>query len=291
VCPIHDPFICVFQLLLDMLKPLTADGYKMKDSAVAKISLAYADDLSLITSSVAKMQKALGVTEKCLDWTETMKAKPQKCVSYAAKQFDPRNVHKLPFERYSDTRYAPYDPLLTIGGKRITFIVTPCTRCSRGANCPTGTCCPCSSCHTEPDPKSLFHDHFKFLGRRTGVELNEIKTADLVRKKFKADMDLVDNTGLNGLMKLWLYEHFVISRLSWPFIVHDFSFSFAIELEKAISVRLKKWAGLFRGADTGTLFRSRENFGLQLTSVSDHFVLMQLIKCTILSNSNDADVV
>lgn len=274
-----------------MLKPLTADGYKMKDSAVAKISLAYADDLSLITSSVAKMQKALGVTEKCLDWTETMKAKPQKCVSYAAKQFDPRNVHKLPFERYSDTRYAPYDPLLTIGGKRITFIVTPCTRCSRGANCPTGTCCPCSSCHTEPDPKSLFHDHFKFLGRRTGVELNEIKTADLVRKKFKADMDLVDNTGLNGLMKLWLYEHFVISRLSWPFIVHDFSFSFAIELEKAISVRLKKWAGLFRGADTGTLFRSRENFGLQLTSVSDHFVLMQLIKCTILSNSNDADVV
>ena len=39
------------------------------------------------------------------------------------------------------------------------------------------------------------------------------------------------------------------------------------------------------------MFRSRENFGLQLTSVSDHFVLMQLIKCTILSNSNDADVV
>ena len=159
-----------------------------------------------------------------------MKAKPQKCVSYAAKQFDPRNVHNLPFKAHKDSRYSPFDPLLTIGGKKINFIVTPCTRCSRGANCPTGACCPCSSCHTGPDPKSLFHDHFKFLGRRTGVDLNEIKTTDLVRKKFKADMDLVDNTGLNGLMKLWLYEHFVISRLSWFFIVHDFSFSFSIEL-------------------------------------------------------------
>ena len=91
---------------------------------------------------------------------------------------------------------------------------------------------------------------------------------------------------LDGLMKLWLCEHFVTSRLSWPFIVHDFSLSLAIEMEKSISVRLKKWAGL---ADTGALFRSRENFGLQLTSVSAHFVLMQLIKCTFLSNSNDAD--
>jgi hypothetical protein len=223
-------FNCVFQLLLDMLKPLAADGYKMKDSTVAKISLAYADDLSLVTNTLKGMQKALGVTEKFLARTETMKAKPQKCVSYAAKQHDPRNV-QLPHKPINGKKYAPYDPLLTIGGKQISFIVTPCTRCSRGANCPTGTCCPCSSCHTDPDPNSLFHDHFKFLGRRTGVELNEIKTADLVRKKFKADMDLVDNTGLNGLMKLWLYKHFVTSRLSWPFIVHNFSLSFAIEME------------------------------------------------------------
>ena len=90
-------------------------------------------------------------------------------------------------------------------------------------------------------------------------------------------MDLVDNTGLNGLMKLWIYQHIILSRMAWPFIIHDFSFSFSIEMEKSISVRLKKWAGLFRGADTGTLFRSRENFGLQLTSMSDHFVQMQLV--------------
>ena len=76
-------FNCVFQLLLDMLKPLADDGYKMKDSVVAKISLAYADDLSLTTRTPAKNQKALDVTDRFLDWTETMNAKPKKCVSYA----------------------------------------------------------------------------------------------------------------------------------------------------------------------------------------------------------------
>ena len=122
------------------------------------------------------------------------------------------------FEGHKGTRYTPFDPLLTIGGKKIGFIVTPCTRCSRGANprCLSGTCCPCSSCYNEPDPKSLFHDHFKFLGRRIGVDLNEVKTAHLVRKNFKTDMDLVDNTGLNGLMKLWIYQHIILSRMVQP---------------------------------------------------------------------------
>ena len=55
-------------------------------------------------------------------------------------------------------------------------------------------------------------------------------------------MDLVDNTGLNGLMKLWIYQHIILSRIAWPFIINDFSYSLSIEMEKSISVRLKKWA-------------------------------------------------
>ena len=85
------------------------------------------------------------------------------------------------------------------------------------------------------------------------VSLNEFKTEPFVRKQFKADIERTNKTGLNGLMKLWLYQHFIISRLSWPFIVHDFSFSFAKPLEKSISVQLKKWAGLFKGANTGPI--------------------------------------
>ena len=282
-------FNCVFQLLLDMLKPLINKGYTIKNTKIVKLSLAYADDLSLVTNSVRGNQEALNRTDSFLVWTETMRAKPKKCISFAAKQFSPRNVAKIEYTKFQATDYSPFDPLLTIAGQKIGFMVTQCTRCTRGPNCPSGSCCSCSSCHTEPNP--LAHDHFKFLGRRIGVSLNEFKTEPFVRKQFKTDIERTNKTGLNGLMKLWLYQHFIISRLSWPFVVHDFSFSFAKTLEKSISVQLKKWAGLFKGADTGALFRSRDNFGLQLTSVADHFVRMQLIRCCLLANSSDPSVV
>ena len=88
-------------------------------------------------------------------------------------------------------------------------------------------------------------------------------------------------------MNLWLYERFVVKRLSWPFIIHDFCMSFSVGLEKSISTRLKKWAGLFRSADAGSLFGKREDFGLQLTSVSNQFAS---IKCSMLESSKDETV-
>ena len=84
-------------------------------------------------------------------------------------------------------------------------------------------------------------------------------------------MCLVDKAPINGIMKTWIYQHYILARLSWPFLVHDFDLNFAKQLERSISVLLKKWLGIVRTADVGILFRSRSNFGLGLTSISDHF--------------------
>ena len=186
-----------------LIKPLTKKGYTIKNTKIVKLSLAYADDLSLVTNSVRGNQEALNRTDSFLSWTETMRAKPKKCISFAAKQFSPRNVSKVEYTKFQDTNYTPFDPLLTIAGQKISFMVTSCTRCTRGPNCPSGSCCTCSSCHAEAEPNSLAHDHFKFLGR-IGGSLNEFKTEPFVRKQFKADIERTNKTGLNGLMKLWL---------------------------------------------------------------------------------------
>ena len=127
------------------------------------------------------------------------------------KQFDPRNEHKVDFERYAATVYCPYDPELTINGERLKFIVDAAA-----------------------DESSLQYDHFKELGRFISVDLKEDKMKTEVRRRLDNDIDLVDKSGLNGLCKLFLYEHFVIRRLSWVFLVHDFNLWFAKELEKKI---------------------------------------------------------
>jgi hypothetical protein len=194
-----------------------------------------------------------------------MKAKPRKCVTVGFRQFDSRSESSR-FTPYSDKRYSAFDPLLTIAGEKIRFLV-------------------------DLSIKDEFkQSHFKFLGRWIDVSLQENKIEDRVKEMFQEDMKLVRNSKLNGFMKLWIYQFYILARLAWPFMAHDFSRSFADNLEKSIRVTLKRWAGLFKYADIGSLFRQRDNFGFGLTSVTLHFEKMQVIKCSILKHSTDVDV-
>ena len=127
-----------------------------------------------------------------------VKAKPQKCVCLGLNKFDPRNEHKQSFERY------PFDPNLKIAGTKLRFIV-----------------------NSEMDPDSLQSDHFKELGRWISVDLKEDKMKAEITRRVSTDLETIDQSGVNGLCKLFLYEHFVVSRLSWVFLVHDLSLSFA----------------------------------------------------------------
>jgi len=183
------------------------------------------------------------------------------------KKFDPRYVPKVEYERYGNTVYCPYDPELSIGGEKLKFIV-----------------------NAAADPESLQYDHFKELGRFISVDLKEDKIKTEICRRLYSDLDVVDGSGVNGLCKLFIYEHFVIRRLSWVFLVHDLSLSFAKELDKRVIPRLKSWAGLFRGSEVGTLFRLREHLGLQLTSVEHHYQHLQLVKCCLLENSTDEQI-
>jgi hypothetical protein len=257
-------FNCVFQLLLDLLRPLAEDGYCFKGSSVLNHTQAFADDISVMTSTCEKNQKALDLLKLFLIWTRTMKENIKKCVSMAMKRFDDRSTHRKIFQRFGDTVYCPFDPDLHIGGEKIRFIVDVAL-----------------------EPGTLAFDHFKELGRWISVDVNEEKVKVEVRKRVLNDLSLVDASGVNGFCKLFLYEFFVVRRVSWQFLVHDFCLSFAIDLDKLAIPLLKRWAGLFRNADLGCLFRLRKDMGLQLTSFTFHFKHLQLVRCCLLKNSPD----
>ena len=63
-----------------------------------------------------------------------------------------------------------------------------------------------------------------------------------------------------------------------------------MELQRTVNPILKSWAGVSRTVENGILFRSKKNFGLGLTAISDHYQHMQLVKCELLSNSKDTAV-
>ena len=111
-------FNCVFQLLLNLVKPLSLEhGYHFKDIAVVLHDQAFADDISVTSSCPKLAQRTIDVIVAFLEWYH-FQFNLKKCITMATKQFDPRNEHKTDFERYAATVYCPYDPELTINGER-----------------------------------------------------------------------------------------------------------------------------------------------------------------------------
>ena len=266
-------FDAVFQLLLDLLKPHEKHGYSMVQINYKRLTRAYADDLNFSTSNPKTMQEACDTTDRFLSWSQTMKAKPRKCIAAGWKQFDPR-FDSGKFTPARQTRYAPFNPNISISGTPMKFML--------------------EKIKSPPDApgslERLKQDHFKFLGRWICIDLHEHDVQKFVRSRFFEELDMIGKCKVTGFMKLWLYQHYLLAHLSWPFLIHDLPVSLANDLQKKSNLTLKRWAGIFRGADIGSLFRSRANFGMGLTSISHHFRKMQLIKCSLLENSQDTDV-
>ena len=192
-------FNCVFQFILDMISSLgEKNGYEFKGTKTILHEQAFADDLSIVASSPEAAQLTLNVFDKGLAWAGLF-AKPPKCVCLAWKKFDSRNKHKIEYKRFGGTVYCPFDPNLTISGKRIRFIVS-----------------------TEADPESLQSDHFKELGRWISVDLSEDKMKKEIFKRVCNDLEKIELSGVNGLCK-----NFFCTNIFW-LVVFLGCFSFMI---------------------------------------------------------------
>lgn len=270
-------FDCVFQLLLDFLGQGNKKGYKFKGAQVQRLARAYADDLNVTAHNAKDCQEAVNQCDLWLHWTVTMKAKPKKCVSMAMKQFDPRTRVEQ-FQRvYNDKIYTPFDPCLSIAGSRMAFIL------ESGLD-------PATLDNSKYDAKSFSKSHFKFLGRWINFYVQEQGVQSMIVSKFETDMEAIDKCLVHGVMKAWLYQFYVLARLSWFFLVHDLTRSLAESLTTSATAKLKKWLQIARSADVGVLYRTKQQFGLGLTPVVVHFEKMQIVKCELLKNSVSDDI-
>ena len=227
---------------------------------------AYADDLTLITRNTVDNQLSIDRTNNWLVWTVTMKAKPAKCVSLGMKKFT-SYIKNETFNPILDRTYSPFDPCLSFNGHPISFILNT-------------------------DEKDKFKaEHFKFLGRWIHYALCDKGVKLRIKQNLYDDVSLVQNSPIHGFMKLWIYQFYILARLSWAFLIYDLDKSFVHDLQRFVTGNLKKWAGVGMKVDIGLLYRSREHFGLGLTSLIDHFESMQLVKCELLKNSLDQSIV
>ena len=164
----------------------------------------------------------------------------------------------------NDTIYPVYDPQLTIAGKRMQFILKDL---------------------------SFKGSHFKFLGRWLRPDLDEADVKSLFLRKYQELLDILEGAPIDGFMKLWIYQHFMLGMLSWPLLIQDFNHDFVKTLvTRSCGVYLRRWAGVFKSIEAGCLYRRKERFGLGLTSLTTYFEKLQVIKLHLVKYSPDPHV-
>lgn len=252
-------FNTVMQILLDILKCDSnlhhAYEFQAVGDAVPKSVIAptFADDLAVVTKSADGCQHLLNQGERFCTWTRTMQFKPPKCLAIAYKTFTGASSRFVPRD---NKKWTAYDPLLSVNGHRLQVV----------------------------------GDHgFKYLGWLLEVDLSERCLKGQIQDKLRGWMNAVDSCHIDGVMKCWIYNFVIISKLSWSFTVGGLSVSFARDLHSMVLPYLKRWCGIpKRGANTAILFCGSQNhLGLSLRRTYSVYKAMQVVRRGILKRSKD----
>ena len=205
-------------------------------------------------------QQLIDRFQEMLAWTRSMHLKPVKCRSLALRPFvhPSRRVGKY-IAAQPVLQYSSYDPQLTANGAAIRFIGTD-------------------------DPP------FKFLGMLGRWRPRRRLARNLLVSRLNSLLELVHTQRLGGWMKIWLYNFYVATKLSWMLTIYSLPLTFVEQLEATCTRYLKMWLGLQRSAAVDVLYMKRANLGFQAHNMVSLYKRLQLIRMHLLKSSQDPEV-
>ena len=130
----------------------------------------------------------------------------------------------------------------------------------------------------------------KFLGHWIYVDLGLKHTKQLIEDKLMSLFQKVDECGLNGVMKCWVYNNMLTSKMSWELMIYNLPVSFVRELDAICTRFLKKWLGVTKSITVSVLYRKKDFFGMGLKRLMDLYTVLQVSKAHTMQRSDDPKV-
>ena len=132
---------------------------------------------------------------------------------------------------------------------------------------------------------------FKFLGRILLENLTEERTKEVLCDMVKGSGEKIDAVALRGVQKVWIWDSYVMAKISWMLLIHDISPTFVKNVLQPVQTRwFKSWLGYPRTGNTSIFYRSNAHHGLQLKEMVSWHKQNRLIRRHILESSQDAQV-
>uniref|UniRef100_A0A1B6G7S5 Reverse transcriptase domain-containing protein n=2 Tax=Cuerna arida TaxID=1464854 RepID=A0A1B6G7S5_9HEMI len=175
------------------------------------------------------------------------------CLWTNCLQMKPAKCYTLALARIK-SKFKEYDPCLTVHGEKVQIV-------------------------QEGAPFKFLGRHLDFKGRDAGV--------DSWKALFLSFLIKVENLHIMGPKKAWIYQHVLLSHLTWAFLLYDFPVSALQDLERESVKLLKKWFLLSRSTDPSILFRPTQNFGLGISNITVRYKQLRCVKHCLLKKSKD----
>ena len=133
----------------------------------------------------------------------------------------------------------------------------------------------------------LYDADFRYLGKPINTESSEVDCRRLIEEKLRSLLESLDTSILTASAKIWLYHHFVASKLSWSLLFNDLCLSFVKKLQAIATKALKRWVGLPKCANPSILFvGGRDQCGLKVRNLITLWKQQQHIELSLLESSS-----
>ena len=130
----------------------------------------------------------------------------------------------------------------------------------------------------------------KCLGKQFDATLGDKENMKNVEQQLAEWLTRIDQSGLPGNYKAWMYQHGVLPRILWPLLVYEFPLSGVEGLERKISSHLRRWLGVPRSFSSVGLYSTGAKLQMPLKPLTEEFKVTKARQVLMLRNSKDPKI-
>ena len=145
--------------------------------------------------------------------------------------------------------------------------------------------------YKEMVPCGKYDDSVRYLGLHFDFHMsNQVHRIEL-SKWVTSTLNIIDSLPMHPNSKLLLYNHHLLSKISWHFTVCDLSNTWIVQhLENTVSHYIRKWLDLPISSTLSNIRLPHEKFGLDIILPSTKFAQCQTAHCNTLKSSPNESI-
>jgi hypothetical protein len=134
---------------------------------------------------------------------------------------------------------------------------------------------------------SIVESPIKCLGKWFDSSLKDKNNTAQVKQQLQEGLKQIDQTGLPGKFKTWLYQHGLLPRLLWPLMLYEITSTAVEGLERTINRHLRRWLGVPPSFSSIGLYGRSNQLQLPISSVMEEYKVSKARMVVTLKDSKD----